>query len=73
MSDGQDLSKNLEFEKAIEGKDDHELLRWLARMFYDHCEEERNRNHKSFGTIGIVGAFIGAAIAGAIDFFIKKG
>ncbi len=41
MSNGEDINERLEFEEQIAGLSEQDLLKFIARRLYDHCEEQK--------------------------------
>jgi len=44
MPNGKDMMDKLEFENMINSMEQHDLLKRLALMLYDHCEDQRITN-----------------------------
>ena len=82
MANRTEFLDDLELEKRLASMSDRDLLEFTARQTYDVCilsgSNERRiillekRDNKFMGSIGIVGAFIGAVIVSVINFFVSK-
>ncbi len=75
MPNGKYVLNDLEFENKIEGMDDRKLLEWCARLSYDNAIRLgviESRHRRNVGIMGGIGTFVGAAIVGAIDYFIRR-
>lgn len=78
-----DILGDLEFEQLITGMDDRGLLEFVARQQHamskicpDHdtrLKRVEGRRKKSLGASGGIGAVVGAAIVGVIDYFARRG
>ena len=82
MANRTEFLDDLELERRLANMSDRDLLEFTARQTYDVCNlagsNERRivslekRGNKFMGSIGIVGAFIGAVIVSVINFFVSK-
>ncbi len=78
----EEFRDDIEFRGLIKQKDDRGLLELVAEKTYDLCgivasHETRlgsleGHGKRTYGFVGIVGAFVGGAIAGIVDFFITR-
>ena len=83
MQNGKKILNELEFEQHIAKLDDRGLIEFVARQQYDmsiicpiHADKIKKletRRKKELGASGGFGAFIGAAIVGVLDYFIRRG
>ena len=82
MANRLEFLNDLELEERISSMSDRELSEFTARQTYDVCNlagsNERRiislekKGNKFMGSIGIVGAFIGAIIVSVINYFVSK-
>jgi len=82
MANRTEFLDDLELERRLANMSDRDLLEFTARQTYDVCNlagsNERRiislekKGNKFMGSIGIVGAFIGAVIVSVINFFVSK-
>jgi len=82
MHNGRYMLNDLEYEEKIRRMNDRELLEFTARQIYDIytlTEDNRKRiealeriDKKAFSIVSGLGAFVGAAIAVIVDFFVGK-
>ena len=82
MTNGIEFLNDMELEERIKTMDSRKLQEFIARQVYQVCvlagSNERRivalekRNHRIMGMVGSFGAFLGAMIMGAVDFFIRR-
>lgn len=75
MPNGRYILNDLEFDKEIKDMTDRQLMEFSARLSYSNAIRIislEGRNKRTMGAIGGVGAIIGAALASAIDYFIRR-
>ena len=75
---------DMDFEKHLNemGDNQPELIRFIARQQWQMSKlcpvhdkaikNLQNRNRKEMGAIGSLGAILGAAFAGIIDYFVRR-
>lgn len=72
----EDILGDLEFEQLIGGMSDRELAEFNARQIHDLGRRMRTvegRGRKAMGAFGGIGALVGAAVVGAIDYVLRRG
>ncbi len=72
----EDILGDLEFEQLIGGMSDRELAEFNARQIHDlgrRMRKVEGRSRRAMGTSGGIGALIGAAVIGAIDYVLRRG
>ena len=82
MANRTEFLDDLELERRLANMSDRDLLEFTARQTYDVCNlagsNERRiislekKGNKFMGSIGLVGAFIGAIIVTVINYFTGK-
>ena len=84
MLNGKNFLNEMEFEQRLEemGADQLALLKFIARNQYEmsklcpihdrDIKHLQNRSKKEIGASGGIGAIIGAALATAIDYFMRR-
>ena len=80
MTDGNQVNRELEFEKRINGMADRQLLEFVARQNYETClrceaHDKRitsleNSNKKISGIVGGVTGTVTAIIISVINYFV---
>lgn len=84
MSDNKGMLSNMEFEQRLNemGDNQTELIKFVARQQYEmsklcpvhtiKIKALETRSKKEIGASGGIGAVIGVAIAGVVDYFLRR-
>ncbi len=82
MSNSKNILSDLDFEKHISELSDRGLIEFVARQQYDMAKlcpihdkdikSLQNKNNKMLGAVGGIGALIGGAITGTLDYFLRR-